>query len=83
MKALSVSFFLSLWFMTLGCASLSNTPKVMTSCSFEDTWSVSLASVDEFELRRIDKNKGVIEVFDGYVWLADNPDNAGQELIVR
>ena len=61
MKALSVSFFLSLWFMTLGCASLSSTPKVMTSCSFEDAWSVSLASVDEFELRRIDKNEGTIE----------------------
>jgi len=33
----------------------------MTSCSFEDAWSVSLASVDEFELRRIDESKGIIE----------------------
>jgi hypothetical protein len=61
MKMLSVSSFLSLWLLTFGCASLSSTPKVTTSCSFDEAWSVSLASVDEFELRRIDKPKGIIE----------------------
>ncbi len=47
--------------MTFGCVSLMNTPKVSTSCSADAAWSEVLASVDEFELRRIDKANGVIE----------------------
>jgi len=55
------STFLILLFLTVGCASMMNTPTVRTSCPYEEAWSVSLASVDEFELRRIDKQQGVIE----------------------
>ncbi len=44
-----------------GCATfLGASPTVRASCSYEQAWSVSLASVDEFELRQIDKEKGVI-----------------------
>ncbi len=44
-----------------GCATFSGAPPtVKASCSYEQAWSVSLASVDEFELRQIDKEKGVI-----------------------
>ena len=52
---------LSVFLVTLGCVGLFNTPKVTTSCSFDQTWSVALASVDEFELRRIDQEDGLIE----------------------
>ncbi len=44
-----------------GCATFGDaSPTVRASCSYEQAWSVSLASVDEFELRQIDKEKGVI-----------------------
>lgn len=52
---LVVCFFIS------GCAGWTNAPRVATSCSPEDTWSVALASLQEFELQRIDKSNGVIE----------------------
>ena len=71
MKILSLVSFLSISFLTVGCASLTSTPTVMTSCPFEKAWSVSLASVDEFELRRIDHNKGIIET----EWIAFDSKN--------
>ena len=46
---------------TAGCATFSGAPlTVKAACSYEQAWSVSLASVDEFELRQIDKEKGII-----------------------
>ena len=51
----------SLSFAMLGCAGWSSAPKVATSCTFDRAWSVALASVDEFELRHIDKADGIIE----------------------
>ena len=59
LRALIICTTLSL--MTFGCVSFRNTPEVSTSCSFDEAWSETLASVDEFELRRIDKSSGVIE----------------------
>ena len=44
-----------------GCAGWSSAPQLATTCPSEDTWSVALASLQEFELRRIDKANGVIE----------------------
>jgi len=58
-KYVVLSFLL--FVSTVGCATLSSVPlTVRASCSYEQAWSVSLASVDEFELRQIDKEKGVI-----------------------
>lgn len=52
----------NIFFVTTGCAGLlPSTPVVSTSCSFDKAWSIALASVDEFELRRIDETDGVIE----------------------
>jgi len=48
-------------FAMSGCVSWTNAPRVATTCSLEDTWSVALSSLHEFELRRIDKPNGVIE----------------------
>ncbi len=47
--------------MLAGCAGLFGAPVVRTPCSFDQTWSVALASLDEFEIRRLDQNKGAIE----------------------
>ena len=44
-----------------GCASWTSAPRLATTCPPEDTWAVALASLQEFELRRIDKASGVIE----------------------
>lgn len=53
--------FLVLTAITGGCASLTGAPSVVkTACSYEQAWAVSLASVDEFELRDVDKANGVI-----------------------
>lgn len=56
-----IVLLLSVHLVTFGCVSMFNTPKVTTSCSFDQTWSVALASVDEFELRRINQEDGLIE----------------------
>ena len=56
-------FVLSLFLVvsTVGCAALSGAPStVKAACSYDQTWAVSLASVDEFALRKADKTKGVI-----------------------
>ena len=54
-----LSLFLVL--STVGCATLSGAPSVVkTGCSFDQTWAVALASVDEFELRDVDQAGGVI-----------------------
>ncbi len=60
MNRLLFSGFVVLFFVS-GCASWFSTPRVMTTCSTEDTWKVALASLQEFELRKIDKDDGVIE----------------------
>ena len=44
-----------------GCVSWTDAPRVATTCLPEDTWAVALSSLQEFELRRIDKPSGVIE----------------------
>ncbi len=60
----------NLWRMSLfiltagvyaGCVSLSGSPKVTTHCPFDQAWSVALASLDEFDLERVDESKGTIE----------------------
>ncbi|UCH91443.1 MAG: hypothetical protein JSU60_01625 [Nitrospirota bacterium] len=56
----SISIFV-IFILTSGCVGWTNAPRVATTCSPEDTWSVALASLQEFELRRIDKASGVIE----------------------
>ncbi|WP_447970620.1 hypothetical protein [Nitrospira sp. M1] len=53
-----ISVFLSLSF---GCVGWSNAPSVATHCSPEQTWSVALASLQEFELRKIDQEHRIIE----------------------
>ncbi len=63
----TVFFLLTMFSLIWGCATLGGaSPTVTTSCSYEDTWSLALASVNEFELRGLDKEKGVIETD----WLA-------------
>ena len=46
---------------TVGCATVSGAPSTVKSgCSYDQAWSVALASVDEFALSKTDKDKGVI-----------------------
>ncbi len=46
---------------TVGCATFSGGPHtVKAACSYDQAWSVALASVDEFSLREVDKAGGVI-----------------------
>jgi len=52
---------IGIWALLTGCAGLFNGPTVRTSCSFDQAWSVALASLKEFEIRRIDQQKGMIE----------------------
>ena len=52
---------LSMALMAGGCAGLVSAPKVTTSCSFDQAWSLALASLEEFEIRRIDQGKGTID----------------------
>ncbi len=44
-----------------GCASLFGAPVVRTPCTFDEAWSVALASLNEFEIRRVDRRRGTIE----------------------
>ncbi len=47
---------------TVGCAAISGAPhRVQAGCAYDQAWSVALASVDEFALTQVDKDKGVIE----------------------
>ena len=47
---------------TVGCAAVSGAPStVKAACSYDQAWSVALASMDEFVLTQEDKDKGVIE----------------------
>ena len=59
------SFLVSL----AGCASWFHAPSVATTCSAEKTWSIALASLQEFELRRIDEVNKIIETD----WIAVRP----------
>ena len=46
---------------TVGCAAISGEPHtVKAACSYDQAWSVALASMDEFALTQEDKDKGVI-----------------------
>jgi len=58
-KLFLVMFFLL--FLTSGCVGWTSAPSVETNCSLEQTWSVALASLQEFELRSIDQKTRVIE----------------------
>ena len=52
---------LFLFVSTVGCATVSGAPSTVKSgCSYDQAWSVALASVDEFALSKTDKDKGVI-----------------------
>ena len=45
-----------------GCGGIfPSAPTVLTACSFEQAWAIALASVNEFEVRRVDKISGKIE----------------------
>ena len=47
---------------TVGCAAVSGAPHtVKAACSYDQAWSVALASMNEFVLTQEDKDKGVIE----------------------
>ena len=47
---------------TVGCATVSGARHtVKAACSYDQAWSVALASVDEFALNQADKDDGVIE----------------------
>ncbi len=60
-------------FLMSGCAGWYSAPRVATICSPENSWESALASLQEFELRRIDKTSGVIET----EWIAvHNPKTA-------
>ncbi len=60
MKA-RLTTIIGVWALIAGCAGLFSAPTVTTPCSFDQTWSAALASLEEFEIRRIDEEKGVIE----------------------
>lgn len=46
----------------VGCATVPGAPStVKATCSYDQAWAGSLASVDEFALHKIDKEGGVIE----------------------
>jgi len=57
----TVAYLIGLSFMLVGCAGLFGAPVVRTSCTFDEAWSVALASLNEFEIRRVDRRKGTIE----------------------
>ncbi len=61
MERVGILFLALVTFTLSGCASWVSAPRVATTCSPDETWSVALASLQEFELRRIDKSSGVIE----------------------
>ena len=45
-----------------GCGGIfPSAPTVLTACSFDQAWAIALASVNEFELRQVDKVGGKIE----------------------
>ena len=54
-------FSLFLVVSMVGCATFSGAPHtVKADCSYDQAWSVAIASVDEFALTQADKDKGVI-----------------------
>jgi hypothetical protein len=65
--------------LNAGCAGLYSAPSIATVCSPEQTWDVALASVNEFELRRVNKDKRIIET----EWVADTPVNKGRSGIFQ
>jgi len=79
MKIFLVSVCLLMVWLS-GCGGWFSAPRVATTCSPEDTWGVALASLQEFELRRIDKANGVIETD----WIAvHNPSNVRSGIFQR
>ncbi len=68
------------FFLSSGCAGWYSAPRVATTCSLDESWSVALASLQEFELRRIDKANGVIET----AWISvHNPKTVSGGLFQR
>ena len=65
--------------LNAGCAGLYSAPSIATTCSPEQTWDVALASVNEFELRRVNKDKRTLETG----WVADTPINNGKSGIFQ
>ncbi len=57
----SITSLAGLCWLLAGCTGLFGAPLVRTPCSFDQTWSVALASLNEFEIRRVDRRKGTIE----------------------
>ncbi len=57
----SITSLAGLCWLLAGCAGLFGAPMVRTPCSFDQTWSVALASLGEFEIRGLDQKKGAIE----------------------
>ena len=68
-----------LMLLNAGCAGLYSAPSIATTCSPEQTWHVALGSVNEFELRRVNKDKWIIETG----WVADTPINKGRSGIFQ
>ena len=62
-----------------GCTGLYSASKVATACTPDQTWDVALASVGEFELRRVDKDERIIET----EWVKDSPPNGGRSGIFQ
>ena len=65
--------------LNAGCAGLYSAPSIATTCSPEQTWDVALASVNEFELRKVNKDTRTIETG----WIADTPINQGKSGIFQ
>ena len=78
MKRFFIGVFIILSF-GFGCAGLYSAPKVATTCPPSQTWDVALASVGEFELRRVNKDQRVIET----EWVKDSPPNGGRSGIFQ
>ena len=71
-KHIVLSLFLVI--AVVGCAMVSGAPHtVKAGCSYDQAWSVALASVDEFALTEVDKDDGVIETD----WMAFDSRRAG------
>jgi len=68
-----------LMLLNAGCAGLYSAPSIATTCPTEQTWNVALASVNEFELRRVNKDTRTIETG----WIADTPVNNGKSGIFQ
>lgn len=61
---MDIRFFLCVFLvvLTVECTTFSGAPgTVKAACPYDQAWSVTVASMDEFALAEVNKNKGVIE----------------------